>query len=269
MAAVSPRRAAFPWSGGRPPHLPCGPGDVAPVVLLPGDPARIGIAERMFPAARGFGQRREFRAATLDAPDGPVTLCSTGIGGPSTEIALVELAGLGARTAIRIGGMGRIGGALPLGGLLIVTRAIGGTGTARAYGAADGAEASPEVVAALAGAAAAAGVPHALGCIATTDSYYLAQGRPLRAAEAAPDPAALARFADAGAQGCDMETEAVFAVGRRLGLAVGAILAVHGDRVTDQWLEDYEPAQEHLLRVALVAARSLTRTPQPQAGDLR
>jgi uridine phosphorylase len=165
--------------------------------------------------------------------------------------------------------MGLIAGDLPLGGLLVVTRAIGGTGAARLYGAAGGVDASPAVVAALAAAAAEAGVPAATGSVATTDSYYLGQGRALRPGEAPPAEAAgrLAAFAAAGALGCDMETETVFAVGRRLGLAVGAVLAVHGDRVSDRWLEDYEPAQERLLRVALAAARTLLRTLPPPPGE--
>ena len=253
----SERSAAYPWLGGRPPHLPCGPGDVAPVVLLPGDPDRVGLAARLFDESQDFGQRREFRAATVRVGGRRITICSTGIGGPSTEIALVELAALGARVAIRIGGMGSIAGGLDLGGLLVVDRAIGGTGAAGVYGAdGGGVAASPDVVAALATAAAADGARHRVGCVATTDSYYRGQGRPLRAGEtAAPD--ILSGFAARGAFGCDMETETLFVVGRALGLRVGAALAVHGDRVSDRWLEDYEPAQECVVRVAAAAALAL------------
>ena len=38
MTEPRSRSAAFPWLNGQPTHLPCGPGDVTPSVLLPGDP---------------------------------------------------------------------------------------------------------------------------------------------------------------------------------------------------------------------------------------
>jgi len=49
------RRAAFPWKDGKPPHLPCAQGDVGPIVLLPGDPARVGLAAKLLPNARDLG----------------------------------------------------------------------------------------------------------------------------------------------------------------------------------------------------------------------
>jgi uridine phosphorylase len=265
MGIMSARIASFPWRDGRPPHVPLGPGDVAPVVLLPGDPARVEIAARLYGEATSFGQRREYRAANVMTPAGLVTLCSTGIGGPSTEIALVELAGLGAKVAIRIGGMGAISPGLPLGGLLIVEHAIGMSGAASVYGGS--ASATPEVVEALSDAATSLGVPHIRGTVATTDSYYRGQGRAISAGgDIVDDP--LPRMRAAGAVGCDMETETVFAVGRALGLSVGAVLAVHGDRISDRWLEDYEPAQETVIRVAVEAARRLLDPSTPRRPAL-
>ncbi|WP_010515922.1 nucleoside phosphorylase-I family protein [Komagataeibacter oboediens] len=60
-----------------------------------------------------------------------------------------------------------------------------------------------------------------------------------------------------------METEALFAVGNKIGIQVGAVLAVHGNRVTDQWLEDYEPAQKRLIAVACKALDLLNQTVVP------
>jgi uridine phosphorylase len=165
--------------------------------------------------------------------------------------------------------MGAIAPGLPLGGMLIVDEAIGATGAARAYGGGGLARASAEVVDALARAATADGTAHRVGRVATTDSYYRGQGRPLFGDEAGPaaatDPVAL--FAAAGALGCDMETETVLTVGRALGLRVGAILAVHGDRVGDRWLEDYEPAQAAVVRIAIAAALTLSETESTKKGD--
>ena len=45
--------ALRPFTNGRPPHLPCGPGDISADVLLPGDPLRAKwIAETFFDEAR-------------------------------------------------------------------------------------------------------------------------------------------------------------------------------------------------------------------------
>ena len=40
-ALIMERSARFPWRGGRPPHIPAGPGEVPQIVLLPGDPAPL------------------------------------------------------------------------------------------------------------------------------------------------------------------------------------------------------------------------------------
>ena len=50
-----------------------------------------------------------------------------------------------------------------------------------------------------------------------------------------------------GADAMDMECETVFAVARALGCRYGGILATHGNRATDEWLEDYEPAQRAIV----------------------
>jgi uridine phosphorylase len=65
------------------------------------------------------------------------------------------------------------------------------------------------------------------------------------------------QLAQTGAIGMDMECEALFAVGRALGVQVGAVLAVHGNRATDQWLEDYEETQHNLIRLAATAVAFL------------
>ena len=108
MTEPRSRSAAFPWLNGQPTHLPCGPGDVTPSVLLPGDPDRVAKAAGVLDRVVDLGRRREFQMARGHWRDTTITICSTGIGGPSTEIAVVELANLGMRTGIRVGGMGSV-----------------------------------------------------------------------------------------------------------------------------------------------------------------
>lgn len=105
MAADLKPTARLPFTGGRPPHLPCGPGDVAADVLVPGDPDRVALLRDMLEDVQDFGRKREFALITGRYQGYPLSICSSGIGGPSTEIALVELAHLGAKRVVRIGGM--------------------------------------------------------------------------------------------------------------------------------------------------------------------
>ncbi|HEY8531840.1 MAG TPA: hypothetical protein VIL08_06295, partial [Limnochorda sp.] len=82
------------------PHIQCGPGDVAPVVLLPGDPSRIDWIARELDEVREVAFNREFRTVTGRFQGVPVSATSTGIGGASAAIAVEELIRVGARVLI-------------------------------------------------------------------------------------------------------------------------------------------------------------------------
>ena len=84
-------------------HIRCCTGDVAEYVLIPGDPARAErIAQRM-ENAKTVAINREYAVYTGEYEGIPVSVCSTGIGGPSTAIAMEELVRVGAKTFIRVG----------------------------------------------------------------------------------------------------------------------------------------------------------------------
>jgi uridine phosphorylase len=55
-----------------------------------------------------------------------------------------------------------------------------------------------------------------------------------------------------------MEAETILVVGASVGLAAGALLAVHANRAIDQWLEDFGPAQDAMIRVACEALSHLS-----------
>lgn len=255
--ASSARSAADPWLAGRAPHVPFGPGQLPSVCLLPGDPRRVSLAKTVIEDLEIVGDSREFRLATGSVSGVPVAVCSTGIGGPSTEIAVVELQRLGVRTFIRVGGMGAISPAIPPGTITYVRTALGGGGAAKFY-AQDQVElnASPKVTSAIETAAHDVGTALTPITILSCDSYYLGQGRTLPGYE----EEAKARFSkviESGADGMDMETETVFAVAHALGCDYGSILIAHGNRATNEWLEDYEPAQMAMLRIAAGAVVKL------------
>lgn len=194
-----------------------------------------------------------------------IAVCSTGIGGPSTEIAVVELARLGVKTVLRTGGMGALTDRIPPGTVCAATRALPGSGAASYYPADPvGLAAHPAVLTALRRAARDLDVPLTEISVATVDSYYLGQGRPLPGHEehAATRMDVLRGL---GVDGVEMETETVLAVAGALGVQAGAVLVAHANRATDGWLEDYRPAQLAMLRVAVNAAALLSNDDDPQA----
>ncbi|HET9081684.1 MAG TPA: nucleoside phosphorylase [Trebonia sp.] len=262
------RRAADAWLDGMPPHIPARAGTLPPVCLLPGDPGRVDLAAQVLADYRVLGSRREFKIATGSFAGRGMAVCSTGIGGPSTEIAIVELSRLGVSTFIRVGGMGATRASIPPGSLTVVTQVARGGGAARFY-APDAAEipADQEVTDALREAAIRRGAPAHEIRVLSCDSYYLGEGRPVAGLE----ELAASRAADIDAMGVaamDMECETVFAVARALRRRYGAILTAHGNRVTDEWLEDYEPAQLLMLQVACAAGAALAVPTSPEASSL-
>lgn len=76
--------------------------------LLPGDPQRVDRIVSFLDNAEPLGQNREFRAARGWYQGVEILVLSTGIGGPSTAIAIEELRQIGVTTLIRIGSCGAL-----------------------------------------------------------------------------------------------------------------------------------------------------------------
>ena len=133
---------------------------VAERVLLPGDPGRaLRLAQHLLAAPmQVLNTNRGLWGYTGTAADGaPLTIQSTGMGGPSAAIVAEELIGLGARRLVRVGTCGGLDGRRALGELLVAGAALCADGTSRALGGGERAEADPELTAALERVAGAAG----------------------------------------------------------------------------------------------------------------
>ena len=89
-------------------HIRCREGDVGKYVFLPGDPGRCESIAQYFEDPVHVGMNREYNIYTGTLLGQKVSVCSTGIGGPSASIAMEELANIGADTFIRIGTCGGI-----------------------------------------------------------------------------------------------------------------------------------------------------------------
>jgi uridine phosphorylase len=114
-------------------HIRCGKGDIAPYVIIPGDPGRVKRIVEQMDSAEFLVENREYIVYTGEYKGTPVTVCSSGIGGPAASIAIEELIKLGAKVFIRVGSAGGRQPETPIGTPIVITAAFRGEGTSKAY----------------------------------------------------------------------------------------------------------------------------------------
>jgi len=229
--------AARPGGGGLQYHLRVRPGDVARYVLLPGDPERAGLISRLWDEARLVARHREYVTYTGVYRGVGVSVTSTGIGGPSAAIAVEELLSVGSDTFIRVGTMGGLRADLEPGTLVIGSGAVRLEGASRQYVMPEyPAAASYEVVAALVEAAERVGARYEVGVVASTDSFYLGQGRPGFRGYMTPRAAAIMpELREAGVLGFEMEAATIFTLAGLYGARAGCVCTVIANRETDEF----------------------------------
>ena len=194
--------------------------DYAPDALLPGDPGRaLALAQQLLTEPRMSNHARGLWGYTGETPDGrPLSIQSTGIGGPSAAIVLQELAELGVRRAIRVGTCAALDPGLGHGELLVAGEAIAADGASRALGAEDVTEADRKLTEALAAGASSGGGP---ARVVSTDLFYggVQRGEP---PTGAPDEG----WRERGAVAVEMEAATLFTLGARLEVATACALVV-------------------------------------------
>lgn len=155
----------------------------AQVALMPGDPGRSPLLAGAIAAAFGsrfdkIASKREFTTCITEVNGKKVLVTSTGIGGPSTSIAVDELAQLGVKTFVRVGTTGAIQDEILDGDCVITTGAVRLDGASTHYAPLEyPAVASFSVVSALVEGAKKAGVRFHLGVTASSDTFYPGEER--------------------------------------------------------------------------------------------
>ncbi len=114
-------------------HINVGKEDVGGYVILPGDPGRVEKIAAYLERPVFVSSNREYTIWNGMLGNEKVTVCSTGIGGPSTAIAAEELIKCGAHTLIRVGTSGGMDMKVMGGDLVVASAAIRGDGTSREY----------------------------------------------------------------------------------------------------------------------------------------
>jgi len=246
-------------SKGRLYHIRLKRQDVGRVALLPGDPGRVPRIAKHLKDAKQISSNREYTTYGGYIDNEYVISMSTGIGGPAAAIAVEELARLGVELMIRVGTCGAINPRAKVGSLIIADAAVRLDGTTRQY-IMDGypAAATPEVVVALKKAASSLKKDFMSGITASTDAFYAGQGRPSFKNYFPSQAKTLVSDLRAANVLCfEMESSTLFTLGRLFGVRTGALFAVLGNRMTDDFKAD--AGIDDAIEVAVEGVRRLGR----------
>ena len=211
-------------------HLKIRPGDVGRYILLCGDPARTEKIAAYFDTAEFVKSNREYTIWTGTLEGEKVSVCSTGIGGPSLAIGVEELIHCGADTFIRIGTAGGMAPEVLGGDVVIGTGAIRMEGTTKEYAPPEyPAVADYRIVNALSDAAKELSVPFHVGVLHNKDNFY-GQHSPDTMPVRDELKAKWQAFLDCGALASEMESAALFIIAAVRRARAGALVQVFANQ---------------------------------------
>ena len=207
----------------KPYHIDAQMGDIGRYCIIPGDPGRCEKIAMYLDSPEHLSMNREYNIWTGYLLGEKVTVCSTGIGGPSTAIAVEELFSCGADTFIRVGTCGGISLKVKSGDVVIANGAVRQDGTSHEYAPPEfPAVPDTNVLFSLVEAARESGIDYHTGVVQSKDSFY-GQHSPKRM----PTSSALLEKWEAwkrlGVLASEMEASTLFTVGATLGVRTGAL----------------------------------------------
>ena len=211
--------------------------DLAPRVLVVGDPARARKAAELLEDARQVGENREYLTFTGTYQGTPVSVLSHGIGAAGAGVAFEELCRGGAQRIVRSGTAGGLQPDVLDGSLVVATAAVRRDGLSQhLVPLAFPAVADASVVLALSEQAASTGLDVHRGVVLTSDLFY-------PHAVLGDD---LQLWQHAGCVAVEMEVAALLVVASLHGVQAGAVLAIDGNPLAaeDPSMAGYHPFRE-------------------------
>lgn len=240
-------------------HIQVAPGEVGRYVFLPGDPGRCEPIARLFDDPVLVAKNREYETWTGTLDGERVSVTSTGIGCPSSAIAMEELVKVGADTFVRVGTSGGMQPNINPGDLGVIQAAIRDEGTTLHYLPIEfPAVADLDVTRALAVGARSLGRTVHVGVSQSKDSFY-GQHDPGRMPVANRLKERWAAWMAGGAICSEMEAAALYIVAATLRVRAGGIMMIHGHwdmaPMTEEELE--RGSLDNLLTAAIAGMREL------------
>ncbi|ABU70486.1 hypothetical protein VIBHAR_01516 [Vibrio campbellii ATCC BAA-1116] len=234
----------------------------ATLAIIPGDPARVQkIAEEMENPVF-LASHREYTLYRAELDGKPVVVCSTGIGGPSTSIAVEELAQLGVRTFLRVGTTGAIQPHVNVGDMIVTTGSVRLDGASLHFAPMEfPAVADFEIATAMKAAVEESGATVHMGVTASSDTFYPGQerydtfsGRVVKRFQGS-----MQEWQDMGVLNFEMESATLLTMCASSGLKAGCVAGVIINR-TQKEIPDHSTLKEteaRSIKVVVEAARKM------------
>ncbi len=252
----------------RPIHIAVSSDDIGRYVFLPGSVERVDKIAASLDDARPVGRHREFYTCT-GALDGiPVSVMSTGIGGPSTSIVMEELHALGVHTMVRIGSCASAAPGTGIGDVCIPRGAVKMEGTSTQYLPLEfPAVPTFSLLRAFSHAAQECGYPYDTGITITKDSFYT---------EVSPESKPVApllayqweAYQKGGVTNTSMECAPIFTIGATLGIRTASVMICATDfEVYSNDDKDYpRDWEQRAIDVGIAGMRAVIREDRAQGG---
>lgn len=267
-------------------HLHLLPEDIAEKIIIVGDPGRVEMIGQMLDSVRVKKSNREFSTVTGSYRDSDITVISSGIGTDNIDIVVNELDALAnidlktgeisenprSLTFIRIGTTGALQAGIPAGSVIATGKAVGFDGLIHFY---EGYEwfldhrfadalteylewpdtlAYPYVVDADPSLLESIGAGFPRGITISAPGFYGPQGRRLRLEPfdiELNDRITAFQVAGQKITNYEMESSAIYGLSKLLNHKALTLCVVIGNRVTGEFLNDYQPAIKDLARKVL------------------
>jgi uridine phosphorylase len=251
-------------------HLQIDSGDLAPYVLLPGDPGRVATIASLWDEARHVATNREYVTYTGTYRGAPISCTSTGIGAPSTSIAMEELARCGVTTFFRVGTCGTFLDDVGNGDMAIFDSAVRLDGASHGYAPPEfPAVASHDVVGAAIEAAGDLGLRYHVGTTRSADTFYARHPQPGSSFGGFWQGWWREHFEDLkrlNVLGAEMEASLIFVLARIWGLRSGGasvvldnVLGVSGESGQFDPEEQLEHGADHIERLARLGCETIRK----------
>lgn len=234
----------------------------ATLAIIPGDPARVQKIAELMDEPEFLASQREYTVYRAKLDGKTVVVCSTGIGGPSTSIAVEELAQLGVRTFLRVGTTGAIQSDVNVGDMIVTTASVRLDGASLHFAPMEfPAVADFDVATAMKEAAIEAGATVHTGVTASSDTFYPGQerydtfsGRVVRRFQGSME-----EWQQMGVLNFEMESATLLTMCASSGLKAGCVAGVIINR-TQKETPDHDTlkqAETRSIKVVVEAARKL------------
>ena len=238
--------------------------DGATLAIVPGDPERVKRIAELMDNATFLASHREYTIYLAYIDSKAVVVCSTGIGGPSTSIAVEELAQLGVRTFLRIGTTGAIQPHVTVGDVIVTQASVRLDGASLHFAPLEyPAVADFNATTAMVAACRDANIEPHVGITASSDTFYPGQerydtvsGRVIRQLKGS-----MQEWQELGVLNYEMESSTLFTMCASQGWAAACVAGVIVNR-TQQEIPDeatMKKTESHAISIVVAAAKKLLK----------